>query len=768
MLYTVTAADTSTETYTVIVTVAPAIAKAITAFSIDGVAGTINPIAKTISVTMPNGTNTTGTGPAPMIASYTATATDVRVATVLQTSPAAAARDFSSLVLYTVKAADNSTETYTVIVTVAPAIAKAITAYSIDGVIGTINPTTMTIVVTMPFGTDITGAGIAPMIASYTATAADVRVLTVLQASPATAARNFSSLVLYTVKAADNSTVTYTVFVTVAPAIAKAISSFSIDGIIGTIDPLAQTIAVTMPFGTNVTGAGPAPMIVTYTATATDVRVLNVLQTSPAMLPRDFSNLVKYTVKAADNSTAVYTVIVTVAPAIAKAITAYSIDGVIGTINPTTMTIAVTMPYGTDITGAGIAPMIASYTATAADVRVLNVLQTSPAAAARDFSGLVLYTVKAADNSTVIYTVIVTEAKAIDKAITAYSIDGVAGTINPTAKTILVNMPTGTVITGAGPAPMIASYTATATDVRVANVLQTSPAAAARDFSGLVVYTVKAADNSTVTYTVIVTVALTVPTPGPAGAAPNLKSVETYGIIASSAMTIPSSPLAHIYGDVALTTTDAFTGFALTGTIPMPVSVYVTPKTIPGINSTVHGRTDLIPQLMLDLSGTYADLMGRTPAPNALTTIASAVGKGGGTFPAGNKDLSGFVLIPGVYKVGAATAGDTIGLSNAALGPLVLDALGNADAVFVFQASDITTTTNNVILQGGAQAKNVFWVMAATATIGNGGVNIFQGTVVAGTTITVGGTNVQGRMLAGAGGTGALTITAAGSTITVP
>jgi hypothetical protein len=176
----------------------------------------------------------------------------------------------------------------------------------------------------------------------------------------------------------------------------------------------------------------------------------------------------------------------------------------------------------------------------------------------------------------------------------------------------------------------------------------------------------------------------------------------------------------------------------------------------------------LIPQLILDLNAAYIDLMGRAPGANALTNAASAVEKSGGTFPAGATDLSGFVLIPGVYKFGALSAGDTIALSNAAVGPLVLDAKGNPDAVFVFQASDITTTTNNVILQGGAQAKNVFWVMAATATIGNGGVNIFQGTLVAGATITVNGTNVQGRMLAGATSAGALTISAAGSTITVP
>ena len=81
--------------------------------------------------------------------------------------------------------------------------------------------------------------------------------------------------------------------------------------------------------------------------------------------------------------------------------------------------------------------------------------------------------------------------------------------------------------------------------------------------------------------------------------------------------------------------------------------------------------------------------------------------------------------------------------------------------------SDITTTTGSVILQGGANPNNVYWVMTATATIGNGSGTIFQGTVVAGLAVTVNGANVQGRMLAGASGSGALTMTT-GYVITVP
>jgi hypothetical protein len=224
-------------------------------------------------------------------------------------------------------------------------------------------------------------------------------------------------------------------------------------------------------------------------------------------------------------------------------------------------------------------------------------------------------------------------------------------------------------------------------------------------------------------------------------------------LIAFSAMTIDSIPTVHIYGDVAVTNTNSFTGFALAGTIAVPTSPYVTPRTIPGINSTVIGNTSAAAKAQVDMVAAYADLMGRTPTH---------------TYAAGATQLSGLVLTPGVYRAGAPAAGDTFALDNSA-GPLVLDAQGNPDAVFIFQANDITTTTGSVILQNGAQPKNVYWVMKATATIGNGSSTIFQGTVVAGTDVTVNGANVQGRMLAGASNTsGALTISAGGSFVSVP
>jgi predicted acyltransferase (DUF342 family) len=102
----------------------------------------------------------------------------------------------------------------------------------------------------------------------------------------------------------------------------------------------------------------------------------------------------------------------------------------------------------------------------------------------------------------------------------------------------------------------------------------------------------------------------------------------------------------------------------------------------------------------------------------------------------------------------------------------VLDAAGNEDAVFIIRStaagSGFTSTTGSVLLQNGAQAKNVYWVVAQNITIGNN--TFFQGTIVAGNAVTLNSfVNVQGRALAGARGlvSGALTLTNT-NVITVP
>ena len=192
------------------------------------------------------------------------------------------------------------------------AVTKAITAYSLAGVTGTINETAKTIDVTMPSGTNITA-----LVATFTTTGTGVTVASAPQASAATP-NDFTTPVAYIVTAADNSTATYTVTVTVAPTSAKAITAYSLAGVAGTINETAKTIAVTVPNGTNVTA-----LVATFSTNGTGVTVAAAPQTS-GVTANDFTGPVAYVVTAADSTTALYTVTVTVASNSAKAITAYA------------------------------------------------------------------------------------------------------------------------------------------------------------------------------------------------------------------------------------------------------------------------------------------------------------------------------------------------------------------------------------------------------------------------------------------------------------
>lgn len=87
------------------------------------------------------------------------------------------------------------------------------------------------------------------------------------------------------------------------------------------------------------------------------------------------------------------------------------------------------------------------------------------------------------------------------KEITAYSIDGVAGRINETEKTITVVMPAKTNATA-----LVATFTTTGKSVTVGGTQQTS-GTTPNDFTNPVAYTVTAEDSSTAVYTVSVMVA---------------------------------------------------------------------------------------------------------------------------------------------------------------------------------------------------------------------------------------------------------------------
>lgn len=109
VVYKVTAADSSTNDYTVNVTVAASYEKEITAFSIKGRNGSINGTNITVTV-LGNATLNN------LVATFATTGKTVTVNGKLQVS-GETANDFRKPVIYTVTAADSSVEQYTVTVT---------------------------------------------------------------------------------------------------------------------------------------------------------------------------------------------------------------------------------------------------------------------------------------------------------------------------------------------------------------------------------------------------------------------------------------------------------------------------------------------------------------------------------------------------------------------------------------------------------------------------------------------------------------------------
>ena len=129
-----------------------------------------------------------------------------------------------------------------------------------------------------------------------------------------------------------------------------------------------------------------------------------------------------------------------------------------------------------------------------------------------------------------------------------------------------------------------------------------------------------------------------------------------------------------------------------------------------------------------------------TTATNALADATAAylsispASKPGGTDP-GAGELGGLTLAPGVYTA----ASGSFKITNL---DLTLDAQGDPNAFWIFQSpSSLTVGTpagaRNVILTGGALAKNVFWYVGSTAVINYAGGGTMVGTILANSGVTL-------------------------------
>lgn len=204
-----------------------------------------------------------------------------------------------------------------------------------------------------------------------------------------------------------------------------------------------------------------------------------------------------------------------------------------------------------------------------------------------------------------------------------------------------------------------------------------------------------------------------------------LGSVSTYGTYGGTAGMTNQGILTVINGDIGTiaTTTSTVTGFHDTeGDI-----FTETGSNIGNVNGTIYTCTNSTTgPNSTGVNAAYCALatQARLDAQTAYLALAAMPSDG---VLAGN--LAGTTINPGVY-----TSASSVLIQG---GDLTLDALGDANAIFVFQIGSTLTvggpgaaSPQSIILAGGAQAKNVFWQVGTAATINAGGGGTMVGTII--------------------------------------
>jgi hypothetical protein len=207
-----------------------------------------------------------------------------------------------------------------------------------------------------------------------------------------------------------------------------------------------------------------------------------------------------------------------------------------------------------------------------------------------------------------------------------------------------------------------------------------------------------------------------------AGPAPvNLGSAAHFAVLAAA--TITSTGGGIINGDV---------GLSPAGSQGIP----------PGqINGNIYNGGPVAAQAQLDLN---TAIIAASPAQ-----LTNGINVGA--------ELGGQTLVAGVYQ----SPSGAYGISSV---DLTLN--GGPNDVWVFQmASTLTVGVGrNVILTGGAQARNIFWQVGSSATLGTS--SVFAGTIMAYASITMNASStMQGRALAQ---NGAVTYNGTGGSLPAP
>jgi len=222
-----------------------------------------------------------------------------------------------------------------------------------------------------------------------------------------------------------------------------------------------------------------------------------------------------------------------------------------------------------------------------------------------------------------------------------------------------------------------------------------------------------------------VTVLETLPIPIVLGPAPVLLgSAGSFVILTKSG--ISTTGVTSIIGDIGVSPAAAtyLTGFGL---IMDLTNVFATSSLITG----KAYAADFTPPTPANLTTAVSDME---------TAFNDAAGRTSPDFTEyGAGDISGHTLVPGLYKWGTGVLISSVGVTLS----------GGANDVWIFQIAEDLTVSNSAIvtLSGGAQAKNIFWQVSGSATLGTA-VN-FKGIILSKTLISLkSGAVMTGRALA--------------------
>jgi hypothetical protein len=205
------------------------------------------------------------------------------------------------------------------------------------------------------------------------------------------------------------------------------------------------------------------------------------------------------------------------------------------------------------------------------------------------------------------------------------------------------------------------------------------------------------------------------------GASGDLGAAGNYVILAKTA--INNIPTSAVTGNLGLSpaATSYITGFALTNETGYATAAQVTGKIY---------AADMADPTPINLT---------TAVNSMITAYNDAAGRPSPDFSElGTGNIGGKTLAPGLYKwTSTVTLPSDVTIS------------GGASDVWIFQiAGDLTMSSAvNVNLNGGAQAKNIFWQVAGQATLGT--TSHFEGIILSMTGITFQtGASMNGRALA--------------------